>query len=91
MRTLRGQEDGCDPARLQQSIKRLGEFGVPVVEQIPFAEEKPVTGVRQLSRALLYEGRGGMRRPAICTRRVASSITQSTYEFIPIKLSVARA
>ena len=37
IRTPRGQENRFHPTGLEQRIKRLGEFSVPVMDQIPFA------------------------------------------------------
>jgi hypothetical protein len=42
----------------------LRKFGVSVVEQVPFAQQKSVKRIRQLSSTLLHEGGRGMRRDA---------------------------
>ena len=55
------QDDGLHATVLQQFIERLCKFGVPVVQQIPLAQQKSVKGIGQLPSALLHEGRGGMR------------------------------
>jgi hypothetical protein len=58
------QDDGFYHAALEQSIERLSEFDVPIVEQIAFPQEASVERIRQLSGALLHERGRGMRRDA---------------------------
>jgi hypothetical protein len=64
IRTLRRQEHRFHPTGLEQHIKRLSEFRVPVMEQISFAQQEPVERIGQLSSTLLHEGGRGMGRDA---------------------------
>jgi hypothetical protein len=64
VRTVRGQADRLPPTRLKQCVEGLGECCVPVMDQIPFPEEKTIARVRQLARALLHKGSRGMGRDA---------------------------
>src|SRR5713101_1567926 len=49
-----GQDERFHTAALQQPIKRLREFGVPIVDEISFPEEEPVERIGQLSSTLLH-------------------------------------
>ena len=49
-------------ATREQAIKCQRVFGVTVVDHMLFAQEEPIARIRQLSAALLHEGRGEMRR-----------------------------
>ena len=62
--TPRRQENGVHTIVLEQRIKRLREFGVPIVDEIAFAQEEPLEGIGQLPGALLHKGGSGMRRDA---------------------------
>src|SRR5262249_26278214 len=56
MRTPGRQENGFHTTVLQQRIKRLRAFGVPIVDQMAFAQEEPIEGIGQLPGAWLHEG-----------------------------------
>jgi hypothetical protein len=53
--TSRGQDDGFHAARLQQTVKCLGELRVAIVEHIPFVPQEAPKGVSQLPGALDHE------------------------------------
>src|SRR5262249_50942045 len=62
--TPRGQEHRFDAAVLQEHIEGLRELGITIVEQVPFAKQKTLHGIRQLPSTLLHESRRRMRRDA---------------------------
>ena len=64
IRTAGRQEERFHTAVLQQRIKRLREFRVPVVDQVAFAQQEPLKGIRELPRTLLHEGSGRVRGDA---------------------------
>jgi hypothetical protein len=58
--TPRGQDDGFHAARLQQTVKGLGEFRISVVDQVPLTQEETLKGINQLPGALDHEDVRGM-------------------------------
>src|SRR5439155_23402259 len=53
-----------DTATLEQAIENLGEFGVPIMDEISFPEEEPVERIGQLPSTLLHKGGRGVRGDA---------------------------
>jgi hypothetical protein len=62
MRTPWRQDYWLHPMILEQAIKRSGEFGVPVMDQEPFAPQEPIEGISQLPSTLPHEIIGRMGR-----------------------------
>ncbi len=57
----RGSEDRFHPTSFEQPIEGLRALRVSVVEQVALTHKEPLQGIRELSRTLRHEGRGGMR------------------------------
>jgi hypothetical protein len=79
IRTPWRQEDWLHLTILEHAIKRPGEFGVPVMDQEPFAPQEPIEGIGQLPSTLPHEiiGRMGVI-PTTWTCLIARSMTKST-------------
>lgn len=59
--TLWRQHHRLYTAVSQQGIERVGEFTVPIVDEIALAQKKPIKMLGEPPNALLHEGGIGMR------------------------------
>jgi hypothetical protein len=89
--TPRRQPNGRDPAAHQNVGNDTGVQGIPVVNEIARGPQETVNGISERAGHLLDpRATGVLVEPAICTRRVCSSITKKNrYRLRPASVSTS--
>jgi hypothetical protein len=78
-RAVQSRAAGTTARRREDAAEVVGEQRVPIVNHVPLANQKPIHAVGQLRATCAIQAPYACcTTPPICTRRVYTSITNST-------------